>query len=71
MVSSAVPKTSMWEYLTTVRLNPVNLKCQTLPILSLRNQYSRNFHLYVFSSYPLLYSQLTQFVIPARGLVSG
>ncbi|EPQ53161.1 nitrate/nitrite porter [Gloeophyllum trabeum ATCC 11539] len=26
-------------------VNPVNLKCTTLPILSLNNQYSRNFHL--------------------------
>jgi hypothetical protein len=37
---------SLWEKLTTVRTNPVNLKCTTLPILSLRSQYSRNFHLY-------------------------
>ncbi|TFK51422.1 nitrate transporter [Heliocybe sulcata] len=26
-------------------VNPINLKCTTLPILSLNNQYSRNFHL--------------------------
>jgi hypothetical protein len=47
MESAPTSKTSAWEYLTTVRLNPLNLKCQTLPILSLRNQYSCNFHLYV------------------------
>ncbi|KZT38056.1 nitrate/nitrite porter [Sistotremastrum suecicum HHB10207 ss-3] len=32
---------SLW----TVDVNPVNLKCTTLPILSLRNPYSRAFHL--------------------------
>ncbi|KAK7682148.1 hypothetical protein QCA50_014735 [Cerrena zonata] len=38
-------KTSLWAMLTTVKINPENRKCTTLPILSLRNQYSRNFHL--------------------------
>ncbi|EGN92385.1 hypothetical protein SERLA73DRAFT_191257 [Serpula lacrymans var. lacrymans S7.3] len=31
--------------LQTVVINPVNLKCSSLPILTLNNQYSRNFHL--------------------------
>ncbi|CAL1702989.1 unnamed protein product [Somion occarium] len=36
---------TLWEVLTTVAINPSNGKCRTLPILSLNNQYSRNFHL--------------------------
>ena len=39
---------SLWERLTTVRINPVNNKCTTLPILKLNNPYSINFHLYVY-----------------------
>ncbi|KAF9239852.1 major facilitator superfamily domain-containing protein [Melanogaster broomeanus] len=31
--------------LTQVVINPANLKCSSLPLLSLRNQYSINFHL--------------------------
>jgi hypothetical protein len=38
----------------------MNLKCQTLPILSLRSQYSRNFHLYVFCASPQRDKALTQ-----------
>ncbi|KAK7449734.1 hypothetical protein VKT23_013209 [Stygiomarasmius scandens] len=34
-----------WRSLTTVKVNPVNGKCTTLPILSLNNRYSINFHL--------------------------
>lgn len=36
---------SLWQRLTTVRINPMNNKCTTLPILSLNNKYSINFHL--------------------------
>ncbi|KAI0962721.1 hypothetical protein AcW1_000016 [Taiwanofungus camphoratus] len=36
---------TLWEELTEVRVNPLNGKCTTLPILSLGNQYSRSFHL--------------------------
>lgn len=38
-------KLSLWERLTTVRINPANNKCTTLPILKLNNPYSINFHL--------------------------
>lgn len=41
-------KLSLWERLTTVRINPSNNKCTTLPILKLNNPYSINFHLYVY-----------------------
>ena len=44
---------SLWERLTTVRINPVNNKCTTLPILKLDNPYSINFHLYVYLYYEL------------------
>ncbi|KAI0035447.1 nitrate transporter [Vararia minispora EC-137] len=44
-VESVRERGGLWTYLTAVRVNPPNLKCETLPILSLRNQYSRNFHL--------------------------
>lgn len=43
--TSDVASVGIWESLTTTRVNPLSLKCETLPILSLRNQYSRNFHL--------------------------
>ncbi|GBE78767.1 Nitrate transporter [Sparassis crispa] len=36
---------TLWQSLTQAHLNPLNKKCVTLPILNLRNQYSRNFHL--------------------------
>ncbi|GJE85170.1 nitrate transporter [Phanerochaete sordida] len=36
---------TLWQRLTTVRINPVNNKCTTLPILKLNNPYSINFHL--------------------------
>ncbi|KAI0086011.1 major facilitator superfamily domain-containing protein [Irpex rosettiformis] len=36
---------TLWQSLTTVRTNPTNNKCLTLPILRLDNPYSRNFHL--------------------------
>ncbi|TCD62455.1 hypothetical protein EIP91_006882 [Steccherinum ochraceum] len=39
------PKLTLWQRLTTVRVNAVNRKCKTLPILNLRSQYARNFHL--------------------------
>ncbi|KZV71120.1 nitrate transporter [Peniophora sp. CONT] len=42
---SSSGRQSAWTFLTTVRVNPSNLKCQTLPLLSLRNQYGHNFHL--------------------------
>ena len=42
-------KLSLWGRLTTVRINPKNNKCTTLPILKLNNPYSINFHLYVVS----------------------
>ncbi|THH33241.1 hypothetical protein EUX98_g1006 [Antrodiella citrinella] len=45
---------SLWQRLTTVRVNTVNRKCKTLPILNLGSQYSRNFHLYVFFIGPLV-----------------
>lgn len=47
VTSMASTKTdpTLWEELTEVRVNPLNGKCTTLPILSLGNQYSRNFHL--------------------------
>jgi len=39
------PKLTFWQRLTTVKINAVNRKCKTLPILNLRSQYARNFHL--------------------------
>ena len=36
---------SLWAILTTIRTNPLNNKCLTLPILRLDNPYSVNFHL--------------------------
>lgn len=42
---SAEPSMTLWQMATEARINPLNGKCTTLPILSLRNQYSRNFHL--------------------------
>ena len=42
---------TLWQTLTTVRVNPKNGKCTTLPIFNLRSPYARNFHLWVsFSS---------------------
>lgn len=41
-------KLSLWDKLTTVKVNPVNNKCTTLPILKLNSPYSINFHLYVY-----------------------
>ncbi|CCM02700.1 uncharacterized protein FIBRA_04806 [Fibroporia radiculosa] len=38
-------KLSVWQKLTEVHVNPTNGKCTTLPLLNLRNQYTRNFHL--------------------------
>ncbi|KAI0695731.1 major facilitator superfamily domain-containing protein [Cytidiella melzeri] len=38
-------KLTFWQKLTTVRINPANNKCLTLPIFSLNNHYSINFHL--------------------------
>ncbi|THU96332.1 nitrate transporter [Dendrothele bispora CBS 962.96] len=35
----------LWDSLTKVKVNPVNRKCTTLPILTLGNRYSINFHL--------------------------
>ncbi|KAK7058497.1 hypothetical protein VNI00_002131 [Paramarasmius palmivorus] len=34
---------SVWKTLTTVDVNPANQKCRSLPLLTLRNQYSINF----------------------------
>lgn len=62
-------KLSLWERLTTVRINPVNNKCTTLPILKLNNPYSINFHLYAYLMLPLRRS-LTQ-LCADRGSVSG
>jgi NNP family nitrate/nitrite transporter-like MFS transporter len=42
---SSHEKLSLWQKLTTLRVNPVNNKCMTLPILKLNNPYSINFHL--------------------------
>ncbi|KIP04508.1 hypothetical protein PHLGIDRAFT_15171, partial [Phlebiopsis gigantea 11061_1 CR5-6] len=39
-------KVSLWETFSTVKINPKNGKCTTLPILQLDNAYSVNFHLY-------------------------
>jgi hypothetical protein len=41
-------KLSLWVWLTTVKINPLNKKCTTLPVLSLNNPYSINFHLFVY-----------------------
>lgn len=38
---------STWYGLRHPVINPTNKKCSTIPIFSLGNQYSRNFHLYV------------------------
>ncbi|KAL4248389.1 Nitrate/nitrite transporter [Abortiporus biennis] len=35
----------VWTTLTTVKINALNKKCKTLPVFTLNNQYSRNFHL--------------------------
>ena len=43
-------KLSLWERLTTVKVNPVTNKCTTLPVFRLDNPYSINFHLYVYLS---------------------
>ena len=45
--SGVVEELTLWQKLTEVHINPLNGKCITLPILSLRSHYSRNFHLYV------------------------
>ncbi|KZV93273.1 nitrate transporter [Exidia glandulosa HHB12029] len=42
-------RTGLWERLTTTRVNPLNLKCETLPVFSLKSQYARNFHLSWFA----------------------
>lgn len=36
---------SLWDNLTKVQVNALNRKCMTLPLLNLRSQYARNFHL--------------------------
>ena len=43
--SDGSEKLSLWQILTEVHINPLNGKCTTLPILSLKSHYSRNFHL--------------------------
>lgn len=45
---SDVDTLTLWSYLTTIRTNPLNDKCLTLPILRLDNPYSVNFHLLVY-----------------------
>ncbi|KAH9947041.1 major facilitator superfamily domain-containing protein [Amylocystis lapponica] len=43
---STAPQTlNLWQQLTQAHVNPFNGKCTTLPILNLRSQYARNFHL--------------------------
>ncbi|KAH8091841.1 nitrate transporter [Cristinia sonorae] len=42
---STLYETSAWQYLTVAKVNAINRKCMTLPILNLRSQYARNFHL--------------------------
>lgn len=59
-------KTSLWAMLTTVKINPETGKCTTLPILTLNNQFSRNFHLYASSS-PRVCNKLS-FIIPRSWL---
>ncbi|KZT68488.1 nitrate transporter [Daedalea quercina L-15889] len=36
---------TFWQTITEAHVNPLNGKCTTLPLLSLKTQYSRNFHL--------------------------
>jgi MFS transporter, NNP family, nitrate/nitrite transporter len=36
---------TLWQTLTTLRVNPKNGKCTTLPMFDLRSPYARNFHL--------------------------
>lgn len=45
MRSEGHEKLTLWQKITTVRVNPINNKCMTLPILKLNNPYSINFHL--------------------------
>ncbi|VDB91647.1 unnamed protein product [Peniophora sp. CBMAI 1063] len=44
-VSLPADQENIWTFLTVARVNPSNLKCESLPILSIRNEYGRNFHL--------------------------
>jgi hypothetical protein len=46
---TARPSTSRRINLREVVINPTNLKCSSLPLFSLRNQYSINLHLSVCS----------------------
>ncbi|KAH9836835.1 major facilitator superfamily domain-containing protein [Rhodofomes roseus] len=45
MSHAAASPPTLWQSITETRINPLNGKCTTLPILSLKTQYSRNFHL--------------------------
>lgn len=71
---AARTSTSQGINLWDVMINPTNLKCSSLPLFSLRNQYSINFHLFVV--YPWFLYSIPDFTLQRldgvfRGFVSS